>query len=791
MLRPVQVYFTSAILLAAVVPAAHAEVTAAQVDEAIRTGTQYLLKRQDKATGSWTEYKGEPGGLTALVTLALLNSGVSPKDPQVTQAIAYLKKIGEPKQTYSTSLMIMAFCQADPATHQVEIGKLARWLEGNQIRDANNSTKGGWSYSSARGRADNSNTQFAMLALHEAERAGVKVSDQTWQLALNYWTQPGMQGPTGGYGYERGHPESGSMTCAAISSLIIARDRLHTGDAKVTDGRIECCGNQTPDDPLDNALTWMGRHFSVVRNPSSEPGGSVNWLLYYLYGMERVGRMSGQRFLGEHDWYREGSEHLVEMQKGTLNNSWQGVGFVENDPVIATSLALLFLSKGRRPVVMAKYKHQPDVIGGSTDWDHHRRSVQNLTMRIERQWRRDLSWQTIDARKADVTGLLEAPVLFISGSDGLSLTAEQKQALKAYVENGGFIFAEACSGNGCNGEQFDHDFRALMAELFKDSELRKLPPDHAVWYAQERVDPKHLPPDSEFWLWGLDACCRTSVIYCPRSLSCYWELAHPYRESPFPAELKNQIEAVTRIGGNVVAYATNRELKHKLDRPQIAISNAGGKSPRGALVVPKLVHGGGHDDAASALNNLLLVMEKQLEMRVDYEKRPIALTDERLLDFPLAFMHGRRSFRWTANERKALKDYLDRGGFLFADAICANKEFADSLRAELKAIYPDAAFARIPPSHPMFTEEFRGFGLASVMLRDPQIRDEGDPLTAKLVKTTPLLEGLEIDGRIAVVLSPYDISCALEKGASLDCKGYTPPDAAKIGANVLLYALQQ
>ena len=63
--------------------------------------------------------------------------------------------------------------------------------------------------------------------------------------------------------------------------------------------------------------------------------------------------------------------------------------------------------------------------------------------------------------------------------------------------------------------------------------------------------------------------------------------------------------------------------------------------------------------------------------------------------------------------------------------------------------------------------------------------------TAKLVKTTPLLEGLEIEGRTAVILSPYDISCALEKGASLECKGYIPADAARIGANVLLYALQQ
>jgi hypothetical protein len=208
-------------------------------------------------------------------------------------------------------------------------------------------------------------------------------------------------------------------------------------------------------------------------------------------------------------------------------------------------------------------------------------------------------------------------------------------------------------------------------------------------------------------------------------------------------------------------------------------------------VVPKLSHGGGADDAPAALNNLLMVMERQLQMRVDYEKRLVAPTDPKLFEHPILFMHGRRAFRFSAAERKALKDYLDRGGFLFADAICASREFADSLRSEMKAIYPDAPFSRIPPSHPIFSDEFHGFSLSSVDLRDPQIRAESDPLTAKLVKTTPLLEGLEIDGRIAVILSPYDISCALERGASLECKGYVPADAARLGANVLLYALQQ
>jgi hypothetical protein len=771
------------VLIFSLPQAARAEVTAAQVKESIEAGCKYL-EGQQHPDGYWSEYDGEPGGLTALCTLALLNCGRTKDDPHVAKALTYLERKSNPGRTYSASLMIMVFAQADPKGKKVAISRLAGWLEAHQVRD--NDTKGGWTYSERGGRADNSNTQFALLALHEAERAGVRVSDQTWQLALNYWTKAGMQNPDGGFGYDVGHPSSGSMTCAAIASLIIVRDRLHAGDATVVDGRIQCCGNQEPDDPLDNALAWMTKHFSVTRNPNSP-----SWLLYYLYALERVGRMSGQRTIGGHDWYREGSEYLLAQQAATFNNSWQGVGFIENNPLVASSFALLFLSKGRRPVVVAKLKHQPDVLGGSSDWDHHRRAVQNLVMRIEPRWRRDLSWQTIDSRTADVASLLESPVLFLSGADGLKFDADQKRNLKQYVEQGGFIFAEACDGNGCNGAQFDADFRALMRELFPDSELRKLPPDHAVWYAEQAVNPKNLPDDPEFWLWGLDACCRTSVVYCPRSLSCYWELAHPYRPAAYAAERKDEVEAVVNIGMNVLAYATGRDLKEKLDRPQITVSNPGGKSPRGALVVPKLAHGGGADDAPNALGNLLTVMEKQLEMRVDYERRLVAPTDEKLLDFPLVFMHGRRAFKFTAAERKALKDYLDRGGFLFADAICANKTFADAFRAELKAIYPEADFTRIPPSHAMFTAEFHGFDLPSVELRDPQIRAEGDPLTARIVKTTPLLEGLEIDGRIAVILSPNDISCALEKGASLECKSYTPPDAARLGANVLLYALQQ
>jgi hypothetical protein len=765
---------------------AHGEVTAEQVNEAIRKGMEYLEKQQHP-NGNWTEYEGEPGGMTALCALALLNSGRTIDDTSVRKALDYLQRLNDPDKTYSVSLMIMVFVQADPERYATRIERLAQWLEARQV--TGNDTKGGWTYRGPVGRADSSNTQFAMLALHEAERAGVKISDRTWQLAWNYWTGPGMQKADGAYGYEAGHPVSGSMTAAAIASVIIARDRLQQGDATIQDGRVQCCGAQEPQPNLDLAMEWLGKHFSVERNPNSS-----SWLLYYLYALERVGRMSGQRFIGGHDWYREGCEYLIGKQD-RLNNSWHGVSFIENNPLVGTSFALLFLSKGKRPVVMGKLQHGPPGIASSGDWDRHRRAVQNLVSRVEPVWKRDLSWQSIDFRVraggSNVTAadLLEAPVLFLSGSQALDFTADQKRVLKEYVENGGFIFAEACDGQGCDGKAFDTSFRQLMRDLFPESQLRKLSPDHAVWYAEKRVDPAHLPKDADFWLWGLDACCRTSVVYAPRSLSCYWELAGPYGDPKH--QRKEEVLAVVNLGHNVLAYATSRELKDKLDRPQLAFSNPGGSSPRGSLVVPKLSHSAGADDAPNALMNLLAVMERQLEMRVDYEKRMIAPTDPKLYDYPLMFMHGRRAFRWSAAERKALKDYLDRGGFLFADAICANKEFADSLRAELKSMYPEASFSRIPPSHPLFSEEFHGFRLTQVMLRDPLLRVADERLDAKVVATTPLLEGLEIDGRMAVILSPYDISCALEKGASLDCKGYTAADAARLGANVLLYGLQQ
>ncbi len=764
------------VLLALVATTAQGEVTDDSVRRSIQAGVGYLKKNQ-KVNGSWTDHPGYPGGLTALCTLAMLNAGVPLDDPHVQRSLAYLRSLGEPRMVYSTSLITMVLCAAEPEKDAAIIRQNVNWLERIQIRSG--AYQGSWGYSERNITGDNSNSQFALLALHEAERVGVKVRPATWQAARAYWLK--LQKDDGSWGYVKGEPSTGSMTCAGISALLVSANKVHQGDAAVHEGTVRCCGAQADDEPLRRALAWLGAKFSVERNPSPLSTLSTHLekthLFYYLYGVERVGRLSGNRFIGRHDWFREGAEYLVDQQD-RLSGFWTGDFHAEQNPLVATSFALLFLAKGRRPVLVSQLKH-----GRDNDWNPHRSSVRNLTRRMERRWRRDMTWQTIDGRAATVDDLLETPVLFLTGRRALDLTADQKNILREYINQGGFIFAEAC----CDGTEFDRSFRALMKELFKDATLQLLPPEHPVWYAEERVDPDYLRP-----LYGIDACCRTSVIYCPQDLSCFWELGQDERETGLPTNLRAEIEACLRIGENVLTYATNRELKNKLDRAPFTLARTAPKQPeRGVLYVPKLMYAGGGDEAPNALPNLLNVFREKARMRVGVENRKLYANDPTLFDYPILFMHGRRAFQLTAVERSALALFVERGGVIVADAICGSPEFSTAFRREMAAIFPLHELSRIPPGHPLFTRDFGGYPLDQVTLRDPQSRSADDPLKAHLAKVSPLLEGVQIDDRYAILFSPYDISCAMENGSSLECNGYVKEDAARLAINVILFALQQ
>jgi Domain of unknown function (DUF4159) len=743
--------------------------SAERVREAIDSGIIFLRRAQSE--GDWDNaFPVYRGGVNALCCLAMLTAGVPPEDPAVQSSMASLDRMTiEDSSIYAVSLMTMVYCLADADTRKARIRECAEFLVDSQL------PSGGWTYQGGMGRGmttDSSNTQFALLALHEAALVGIEIPRETWLKSRDYWL--GVRDErTGGFAYGNHSPEpSGSMTCAGISSLLIIDENLEK-PVPLANGRIVCCAEQDRLAEVDAASAWLARNFTVRSNPSNVGHFRSAWM-YYLYGMERAARLSGQRFFGQHDWYRAGAMQFLRNQG--MNGSFTGRSHGENDPNIATAYALLFLSKGKRPVVIGKYSH-----GDGGDWDRHRQGVHYLVRRLERDWSRPLNWQTIDSTVATADDLLEAPVLFLSGRDELRLNETQKKALREYVDYGGLIFAEACQGDGCGDDvPFDRSFRALMEELFPSSPLRLLEASHPVysaWYPIENPNPDRP-------LWGLQSSCRTSVIYCPRNLAGLWQHNRASSLKSMPPGAAREVEYCVRLGANVLAYATGRDLKEKLDRPKTLVDNEfrpGARTP----LIPKLAHNGGDDDAPNAWQNIVRRAQHDLGQRFRFERRMIEPSLEQLADYPMVFMHGRSAFSWSEEQRLALREYLlNRGGFLFADSICTSSQFNNAFRDEIARIIPEASLQVIPPEDPIWSKDQGGYDLKTVGMHTVA-RGGG----VSFAKVTPQIEGVRLNNRWVVIFSPHDLSCAMENASPAQCPGYDKDDAARLGVNIILYAL--
>ncbi len=751
-------------------------ITAEVVEKSIARAVDYLRQSQIQSNGSWKGNERYGSGQSALVLLALLNCGLPPDDPTIVDGLAFLQS-SKPTTTYESALQTMVYCTANPAKYEKYIRYNVRWLQEAQETDGDG--KGGWDYEKTPRRTDPSNSQFGVLALWEAQRAQIAQSPDAMRLAAEYWRKrqhkrPGD--PNAGAWQYNDAGFSGSMTCAGIASLMMAEDALQIADAEITKEGIRCCFEEPRISMVDLGLDWLHRNYKIAINP-----GTGSFWFYYLYGLERVGRLTGQRFIANHDWYREGCELLVKRQDKLRGFISEGQG--DNDFISDTALALLFLAKGKRQVVIGRL-----TIDEKLEPPSQRHAIHHLTGHIEQAWKRDLAWQSISLQQATLEHLLETPVLHISGSKAFQLDAKQKQMLKDYVENGNLIFAEAKDGNGCSGQGFDRSFRALMEELF-EKPLQRLPPEHPVWFAEAKADLSAMPKD--FWLYGLDSCCRTSVLYSPISLGCRWELYRPDGQGSrqLPDNIRRECETATILGVNVATYATGRELKDKLDIVEITRTTQDPKTLiRGTLRLPRLMHGGGAEEASRAIPNLMEVYKREISSQALSES-PLIAIDPKLLEEPLVvYLAGRRSFHFSDTERNHMRTFFENGGMVVGDSICGSQEFSDAVHEELTTILPGATWAKVPSNHPILTNEFEGFDIRRVTIQNPGVQT-GNAVQLQRFEGPPVLELLMWKDRPVAVFSPYDLSCALESRQSSQCRGYPRPDAARIAINMILYAM--
>lgn len=801
--------------------------TAKAVRESVDGAIDFLRQKQ-RGDGDWDEYPGYSPGTTALCALALLSAGLDKDDATVAKALEYLRQFSPEKQnqTYPISLQTMVFCLADPETDRARIEANVAWLVERQMKTSNEHN-GGWSYVGAfqeSERADNSNSQFAVLALYEAEQIGVAIDENVWNAAEQYWLR--MQNKDGSWGYRASplNPEgfasgygTGSMTCAGIAALAMCSGVREAARARVEGEKVLCC--QDVEDEIavriSSGLNWLGKHFSVQTNPG-RAAGSDTYFFYYLYGLERVGRLTANRFVGKSDWYREGADVLLR-RKGVLSQFWNAQKDLAQNNCVSTAFALLFLSKGRWPVLVSKLKY-----GNGEDWNAHPNDLAHLTRRVELEWKTNLIWQTIDAKKATLDDLLQTPILSISGvSSPIPSDPEERrrlvQNLRGYLEQGGFVFAEAIDGD----VSFERGFRELMREVLAEdgAEPTLLGPDHPIWSAEKRVSPEGVRP-----LYGIDFGCRTSVVFAPAfkpqadengeapsvfddrpSLSCLWEAAQPKDWAPrrknsetaqngenseVAPGVQTELDAAFAIGLNVCAYATNREMKFKEEIPaDVGAELEKNKDVRNSLFAA-ILDGAGASCAPRAIPNLMRTIRTRLGVPVQlYVPRASAKSDD-LFDYPTLFLHGRNAFSFSDDERERLRLYFERGGFLFANSVCASKKFETAFLTEIGKILPNDEIVDVPADDPIFSGKYGGFKIEKLQYRSRNVDPNENAAATKIVEEPPKLKGIARDGRWIVLFSPNDVACALENVAAANCDGLTQKSAFQLATNVLFYAAE-
>jgi hypothetical protein len=206
-----------------------------------------------------------------------------------------------------------------------------------------------------------------------------------------------------------------------------------------------------------------------------------------------------------------------------------------------------------------------------------------------------------------------------------------------------------------------------------------------------------------------------------------------------------------------------------------------GPARQGATRLAQVVYDGDWRPDPLALVRFAEYLRDELSLDVVTQYREIRLTDPDLYTCPILFLTGHSRFELSEAQAAALRSHLSRGGFLFAEACCGRAEFDRGFRAALARVFPDRPLERLGPEHVIFRGS-PGFAIRSAAYRPALVAEQPE-------LNTPVLFGLEHDGRLAVVYSPYSIACGLDGHECHDCRGLMPQDARRLAANIVLYAL--
>lgn len=202
-------------------------------------------------------------------------------------------------------------------------------------------------------------------------------------------------------------------------------------------------------------------------------------------------------------------------------------------------------------------------------------------------------------------------------------------------------------------------------------------------------------------------------------------------------------------------------------------------------------------DYPAADGNFLARLEELTPIRIarwengDPGIAGLRATDDELMECPFLFMTDPGSVDFSEKEVAGLREYLMRGGFLWADDMWGNYAWANFER-QIRRILPEYSIQELTPDHPLFSVLYAVPEIPQIPSWQSWSRSGGRTSEFGPETATPHLRAIfDEEGRLLVLISfNTDIGDGFEReGDRPDFFYLFSPKAYGLAINIMIWAM--